>query len=254
MPAVRWIREETGQPQRRYEAKGRVTQNPAEITIARELDRALDGALDEAVDLESRVHDEHAGKKFTAAWAIGSVLRGSRLSEHRALKEEDDALLWDIMAEKAWISVRSDGTIEVAWESIRPVKRGRKVQRHGSEKGDDYWSMCRWLAEQSYGDAVLTFGGNVRNVWQMLDRTTLRPLVVRKALCGWLSDLSEEGRGRLTHGKAFPELMKALRKRWPAKGSRSALQPIHLGEDELRSEIAKVALEAGLLDAKRDLA
>jgi hypothetical protein len=105
-----------------------------------------------------------------------------------------------------------------------------------------------WLAEQSYADALLTFGGNLRNVWQMLERTNLRPLVVREALCGWLGDLSDEGRAHLTHNKTFPELMKALRKRWPARGRRSALQPVHLGEDEVRAEIAKVALAAGLLE------
>jgi hypothetical protein len=252
MPGVLWFKEQD-HLQRRYESKGQVTQNPAEITIARELDRALDKVLDEAVDLKSRVHDpRRARNEFTAAWAVGSVLRESRLSEHKALKDEDDGFLWEVLAEKSWVEARSDGTKEDAWESIRPARRKEKVQRHGGAKGDDYWSMCRWLAEQSYADAVLTFGGQVGNVWQMLERTALRPLPVRKALCGWLGDLSEEGRGRLTHRKVFRELMKALRKRWPARGRRSALQPIHLGIDELRAEIAKAAWEAGILATTRD--
>ena len=252
MPGVLWFKEQD-HLQRRYESKGQVTQNPAEITIARELDRALDTALDEAVDLESRVHDPgRATKGFTVAWAVGSVLRESRLPEHKALKDEDDGFLWKVLAEKSWVEARSDGTKEDAWESIRPAPRENKVQRHGSKL--DYWAMCRWLAEQSYADAVLTFGGQVGNVWQMLERTAHRPLPVRKALCGWLGDLSEEGRGRLTHAKIFRELMKALRKRWPAGGRRSALQPIHLGIDELRAEIAKVAWEEGILATTRDSA
>ena len=248
MPGVLWFKEQD-HLQRRYEAKGQVIQNPAEITIARELDRALDTVLDKAVDLKSRVHDPHrARNEFTAAWAVGSVLRESRLLEHKALRDEDDGFLWEVLAEKSWFGARSNGTKEDVWESIRPARRQERVQRHGGAKGDDYWSMCRWLAEQSYADAVLTFGGQVGNVWQMLERTALRPLPVRKALCGWLGDLSEEGRGRLTQRKGFRELMKALRNRWPAKGRRSALQPIHLSEDELRSEIAKVALSAGLFE------
>lgn len=250
MPGVLWFQEQD-HFQCRYESKGQVTQAPAEITIARELDRALDKVLDEAVDLKSRVHDpRRARTEFTAAWAIGSVFQESRLMEHEALKDEDDGFLWEVLAEKWWIGARSDGTKEDAWESIRPLRRDEKVTRHGSAK--DHWAMCRWLAEQSYGDAVLTFGGQAGNVSQMLDSTTLRPLPVRNALCGWLGDFSEEGHGRLTQSKVFRELLKALRRRWPARGRGSALQPIHLGIDELRAEITKVAWEAGILTTTQD--
>jgi len=252
MPGVFWI-EEQGHFQRRYKAKGQVAQSPAEINLARELDRALDVVLDEAVDLTSRVHDPgRATTDFTSAWAIGSVFQESKLMEHEALKDEDDGFLWEVLAEKWWIGARSDGTKEDAWESIRPSRGDEKVTRHGSPK--DHWAMCKWLAEQSYADAALTFGGQSGNVSQMLDSTTLRPLHVRKALCGWLGDFSEEDRGSLTQGKGFRELLKALRKRWPARGRGSALQPIHLGVDELRAEIAKVAWETGILKTTRDSA
>lgn len=244
--------DEEDHPQRFYESRGAATDNPVQITAARELDHGLDAVLDKAADLVKRVHDPRAGKKFTAAWAFGSALSESQISEHEALEGEDEDYLWAVLADKWRIGVRSNGTPTTAWESSRPPKGDDPTQREGSQKGDDHWSMCTWLAEQSYADAVMTFGGNTRNVWQMMERKNLRPLVVREALCGWLGDLSEEGRAHLTHNSTFPELMKALVKRWPARGRRSALQPVHLGVDELRAEIARVAWEAGILATTRD--
>ena len=255
MPGVRWSKDEAkdeGRPQPVYESKSKKTQDPAQITAARDLDHKLDAMLDEAADLRSRVSNPRAGKRFTPAWAFGAALSESQISEHEALKGEDEDYLWSILADKMRAGVRSDGTSTTAWESSRPPTRKERTQREGSKKGDDHWAMCTWLAEQSYADAYMTFGGNLRNVWQMLERKNLRPLVVREALCGWLGDLSEEGRAHLTHNQTFPELMKALVKRWPAKGPRSALQPIHLGVDELRAEIARVAWEAGILATTRD--
>ncbi len=254
MPGVRWIPDEEGHPQRRYESKGVTTVNPAQITAARELDHRLDAVLDKAADLVSRVDGKRAGEKFTNNWAFGSALSESRISGHKALEGEHEDCLWALLADKWRIGVRSNGTLTTAWESSRPALRDIRPQREGNKKGYDHWSMCMWLAEQSYADAVMTFGGNQRNVWQMLERSNLRPLVVREALCGWIGDLSDEGRAHLTHNKTFPELMKALRKRWPARGRRSALQPIHLGIDELRAEIARVAWEAGILGTTRDSA
>ena len=248
MPGVRWSIDANGHPQPAYESRRKITQEPAQITAARDLDHVLDAMLDEAADLCSRVSNPRVGTKFTRWWAFGAALSESLISEHEALEGEDEDYLWSILADKMRAGVRSDGTSTTKWVDSRPPLREKPPQREGSRKGDDHWSMCTWLAEQSYADAVMTFGGNLRNVWQMLERKNLQPLVVREALCGWLGDLSEEGRAHLTHSKTFPELMKALVKRWPARGRRSALQPIHLGEDEVRAEIAKVALAAGLLE------
>ncbi len=254
MPGVEWVLDEEGHPQRHYESKGATTDNPAQITAARELDHGLDVVLDRAVDLSSRVHGERAGKDFTDQWAIGSVLSESQISGHKALEGEDEGFLWFILAAKTRIGVRSDGAATDAWRDLRPPPGQNKKNREASEKGADHFERSMWLAQQSYADAVMTFGGKVDAVSQMIDRPNLRPLVVREALCGWLGDLSEEGRAQIFRRETFREFMKALRARWPSRGRRSALQPIHLGVDELRAEIARVAWEAGILGTTRDSA
>src|SRR5262249_7048424 len=91
-------------------------------------------------------------------------------------------------------------------------------------------------------DAVQTFGGSVRNVWQMLERPTLRPLKVRTALLVWLQTLSDDTRADLRQPATFASLMKALRTRWPDRGPGSARRPVHLTHEQLLEEFA-VALD-----------
>ena len=73
--------------------------------------------------------------------------------------------------------------------------------------------------------------------------------MLRQALRNWLASLPPDIANEMTSAKIFPELMKALRERWPARGLRSAKQPIHYSEPELMVEIAHVAERAGLLGA-----
>jgi hypothetical protein len=91
---------------------------------------------------------------------------------------------------------------------------------------------------------VETFGGSVRNVWQMLERPTLRPLIVRAAFHQWLDQLEAQQRDELLQPQRFAELMKALRARWPDRGPGSAKRPVHFSEDELLAEMRAVLLHA----------
>ena len=214
---------------------------PESFTLADKLDRRLDNALDEATRLVNSLSHPDIPKAFTSAWAIGRALKDANVQGHDALRYEDPKFIWRVMFDKAIVGARSDGTTEADWKGLRPdIKLGRKTNRQGGRKGDDYWSMCVWLAEQDHADAAKTFGGSIRNVWQMLERPTLRPLVLRKALCSWLESLSDSMASQVTNTKNFPKLMKGFRKKWPARGKRPALQPIHYSQKDLECEINRI--------------
>jgi len=247
MPGKLWREIEGVGHEAEVYARGGPSASPQDFVLADSLDRHIDRALDEAERLRAQLSNEDVPEPFTRAWAIGRALRSSGLLEDPALSSEAPGFLWQVMAAKAVASVRADGTREKSWEGLRPVLDPQQPRaRQGSKKGEDYWSMCVWLAEQEYGDAVTTFGGSIRNVWQMLDRKTLAPLVLRVAIREWVADLPAETRARITSTREFPELMKALVHRWPARGRRPALQPVHYDHNELRAEVERVAVAAGL--------
>jgi hypothetical protein len=244
-----WSRTEEGDFTSKVEAEGRKTLRPEDFAAAQELDTAIDAALDQAVVMLCEGGLEGAPVKFTANWAIGRALTNSNLLKHPALGSEDPRVAYSAATAKARCRVRSDGSEEASWERLRPSFEDEQTVREGGEKGKpDHWQMCIWLAEQDFDDAVKTFGGSTRNVWQMIDRKTLRPLVLRQALRNWLASLPPEIAKEMTSAKIFPELMKALRKRWPALGRRPAKQPVHYTESDLRAEIERVAERAGLVD------
>lgn len=221
--------------------RGSPAWRPESFTLADQLDKRLDVALDEATRLFNSLSHPDIPERFTAAWAIGKALHDSDIRNHSALQFEDQKFLWKLLFNKALVSARSDGTLEAGWKDLRPdLQYGRTTNRQGSQKGDDYWSMCVWLAEQDHAEAAHTFGGSIRNVWQMIERPTLRFLVVKKALSSWLTDLPEDVADRITSTKVFPELMKKLRSRWPARGKRRALQPVHYSQEELKAEIDRL--------------
>lgn len=214
---------------------------PESFTLADKLDRRLDRALDEAIRMVNSLSHPDIPKYFTSAWAIGRALKKVDVQGHDALQYEDPKFIWRVMFDKATVGARSDGTTEIDWEGLRPdIRRGRKTNRQGGRKGDDHWSMCVWLAEQDHVVAAKVFGGSIRNVWQMLERPTLRPLVLRKALCSWLEGLSDSVASQVTDTKNFPKLMKILRQKWPARGRRPALQPIHYSQRDLEVEINRL--------------
>ena len=201
---------------------------------AEELDRLLDRVLDAAVDAVRRCDGTGVPLEFLRAWAVGHSLRTSEISDVPALRNEQPFRLWQALASKCRTGCRADRNFEQSWADLRP-QRAKEPRREGGRL--DYFEMCRWLAEQDLEDAAATFGGHVRNVWQMLERPSLRPIVVRRAFLGWLRSLPEETRNRLLEPKTFAEMMKVLRRRWPDRGPGSARRPIHYREEDLRREI-----------------
>ena len=76
---------------------------------------------------------------------------------------------------------------------------------------------------------------------------TLKPLVLREALCDWLDDQDEEARKAIHKVRTFRKLLKQLRHKWPARGTRSALQPIHYSQEDLTEVLAKTIELAEIL-------
>jgi hypothetical protein len=210
---------------------------------AEELDRELDAILDRAIDRVAKESTHASSADFVRAWAVGRCLNESQVLDSTAMKRERPSLLWKALASKCRTGARSDGTVEERWRQLRPQRAG-EPRREGGRL--DYFEMCRWLAGQDLADAVHTFGALVRNVWQMLERPTLRPLIVRRALLGSLGELPEEDRQRLYDRRTFAELMKTLRRRWPDRGPGSAKRPIHYSEAALQAEIGCALRESRL--------
>ncbi|ORW41609.1 hypothetical protein AWB90_20110 [Mycobacterium paraense] len=204
---------------------------------AEDLDRELDVVLDRALAQVRNHAVRTVPPEFVRAWAFGTALGESNVTKNPALVNEIPQLLWRALARKVRLGARSDGTTDTEWVDLRP-QRASEPRREGGRL--DHFEMCRWLAEQSLSEATTTFGGSIRNVWQMLERPTLRPLVVRSALLDWLRQLPPHVRNELTQPSTFAELMKRLRSRWPDRGPGSAKRPVHYTRDELRVEIQVV--------------
>ena len=207
---------------------------------AEELDADLDAVLDAALSQVATHVTDDIPQEFKRAWAVGRALMEAGVFASPALANERRELLWRALARKCRIGARSSGDVDRRWLNLRPRSAGepREPRREGGRL--DYFEMCRWLAEQDFEDAVATFGGHVRNVWQMLERPALRPLVLRRAFKAWLETLPDKPRRSLLEPRTFPELMKALRRRWPDRGPGSAKRPTHFAEDDLSTEIASV--------------
>ena len=203
---------------------------------AENLDQQLDNLLDEALVKMRRNKPPSAPPAFVRAWGVGRSLIESEVFEAPALKREKRELLWRALASKCRTGAKHNGETNKRWHGLRPRTVG-EPRREGGRL--DYFEMCWWLAEQEFNDAVCTFGGSVRNAWQMLERPTLKPLVLRKALRAWANSQADGGE-QLLGPQTFPRLMKALRQRWPDRGPGSAKRPIHYRLDELQKELSKV--------------
>jgi hypothetical protein len=204
---------------------------------ADELDALLDKVLDASILRVELGSDSGLPAEFVRAWAIGRELNDSAVFDAPAMQREPIVLLWRALAKKCRTGARADGSMNARWGELRPPSSG-EPRREGGRL--DYFQMCRWLAEQEVRDAGETFGGSIRNVWQMLERPTLRPLVVRSAFLAWLRTLRDEARKHLHDREVFAEMMKTLRRRWPDRGPGSAKRPIHYTEEELATEIKRL--------------
>lgn len=235
-PVLVWEIED-GKPSSIVETDWEFHWTPEEFRAQAEaLDSNLDDVLTQALAYAGRyTHDDTEGSPFLRAWAVGRSLNESGVLDSKPMSRERPERLWRALAAKCRIGIRSTGESEPDWRELRPSTE-RRPRREGGRL--DYFEMCRWLAEQDFDDARTVFGGSVRNVWQMLERPALRPSVVRRALLGWLRSLPPGEERRVTDPRTFPELMKALRRRWPDRGPGSAKRPGHYDLESLAAEMA----------------
>lgn len=208
-------------------------------STAKDLDSRLDLALDAAL---GRVGLEVASwpdvrSEFICAWSVGRSLVDSHVYEEPALMDEPRQLLWRALAAKIRVGVRADGGPDGEWHVLRPLRVKEPLREGGKSGKPDHFEMCRWLSEMELEEATQLFGGSIRNVWQMYERAALRSLKLRSAVLGWLQERSSEDQVRLTEPRLWPEMMKALRLRWPARGPGSAKRPEHFDERHLAEEV-----------------
>lgn len=204
---------------------------------AEELDLRLDGVLDSALECVRGGRKTGAPPEFLRAWAVGRALGESGVYDSPALKRERRQLLWRALARKCRIGARATGEQDRHWQELRP-STAREPRREGGKL--DYFEMCRWLAEQDLEDAIATFGGSIRNVWQMFERPALRPISLRHIMKEWFTSRPKDLQERLFQQSIFAEIMKTLRKRWPDRGPGSAKKPVHYADDKLRAEVYKL--------------
>ncbi len=219
--------------------RGHHTGQPHHFTAADSLDCRIDFVLDKAASDCSATSHDSIPAAFTKDWVIGKVFRDSGLLTDQALSGEEADFIWEVLANKAAMAIRHDGSEEDRWCELRPplkplVGSPIKIRK---PRTADHWARCAWLAEQSYADASDTFGGRITNVWNMYDRTPLRPLVLRQALQKCKAQLPAEFAEQIIQTKLFLKLLKQLSRRWPARGLRSAIQPAHYTIEELIDEI-----------------
>lgn len=241
MPGIIRYRSSDGDLLAQVFARGRHSGLPHHFTAADSLDRRIDSVLDQAVAHCSSTSHASLPAAFTKAWVIGKAFHDSGLLEDEALIGEDPAFIWEVLANKAAMAIRHDGSPEGRWSHLRPPLEpviGSPIQPRKPRRAD-HWARCAWLAEQSHAEAAETFGGLITNVGNMYDRTPLRPLVLREALRKWLSQLPGGCAERVTETKPFLELLKQLTQRWPARGLRSAIQPVHYELEDLLAEIGR---------------
>lgn len=239
MPGIMRYRSSDGDLLAQVFARGRHSGLPHHFSAADSLDRRIDSVLDQAEAHCSSTSHASIPAAFTKAWVIGKAFRDSGLLEDEALIGEDPDFIWELLANKAALAVRHDGSLETRWRGLRPPLEPvieSPIQPRKPRRAD-HWARCAWLAEQSHAEAAETFGGLITNVGNMYDRTPLRPLVLREALRTWLSRLPSGCAERVTQTKQFLELLKQLSQRWPARGLRSAIQPVHYELEDLLAEI-----------------
>ena len=234
--------------------RGRHSGSPHHFVEADRLDVRIDSVLDEAAKQSSSISHPSIPSAFTKAWVIGKTFRDSGLLEDEALTGEDPDFIWEVLANKAAMALRNDGSPETRWHDLRPRLEpavSSPVQPQKTRKAD-HWARCAWLAEQSHAEAAETFGGSMGNVCTLYDRPSLRPLVLRQALHYWLTQISIDDAGRVVKPRSFDELIRQLGRRWPGRGQRSAVQPVHYQLEDLVEEINRcIDLQSILVKSTR---
>ena len=197
-----------------------------------EIDRMLDHALALSACAPATGASQHS---FVKRWSVGRALAESGLLESDHLEASEHKWLWLAIARKCRLSVRSDGTPEESWRGLIPH---REIDPRRIEL--DVFAMGMWLQEQEIEQAIASFGASLTNAIEIHHRGAISSRVLRDALARWFGQLCPARRAELAKRGNFVRLVKALVKRFPARGPGSAKRPVHYAEDELFEEVRKV--------------
>ncbi len=243
MPVKLWQRDEDGGYSSKIVTKWDTALGGEEYRReAEELDEKLDGVLDDAIRMldSDPIKVIDVSIKFKRIWCVGRSTYESGVLGLSALRTEQRVLLWRAMAWKCWLGTRHDyptSPPEERWQHLRPT---RQVEPKNPFRIHDMFETGLWLQQQDIEDAVFTFAGSVSSAREIGLRTSINALAMRNALKQWLQGLTAEQRALVHKNRNFPEVAKALRKRWPDKGPGSARRPEHQPPQELLQEVREL--------------
>ncbi len=223
---------------------------------AEALDQKLDDVLDMAWHTLTLITDHQNGKarfnSFEQVWVLGRAVHISDIMRHEAMQGEERTTLWQALTAKAWYGIRHSANRDPRWSQLIPAGKKQWRTRSDDKRLDrayDFLEVGFWLRDQQLQDAGEVFGWEFSNARKMYFRPTLRSKELREALLYWLRRQTPEVRefAQITGTvDGFIILVKALNKRFPARGPGSALLPQHYTEDELRTIVSET------LDSARD--
>ncbi|MCY3934670.1 MAG: hypothetical protein OXG09_01580 [Chloroflexi bacterium] len=224
----------------------------------REEAEALDAALDETLDMAwsalAVIAKDKNGKllptSFEQVWTVGRAVWRKGMMYHEAMKGEVRHLLWEALAHKCWFGVRADVHREPRWQELLPKKMGIWQTKPREAKSYKLLEIGYWLREHHYHEAGELFQWNLTKAQDYWDRAFLRSPALRTAVLAWLREQPDSFREQLKAGArgkgGARALVKALAKRFPARGPGSARLPQHYPTDQLQAIVDEV------LDAARD--
>ena len=218
-----------------------------------ELDALLDMAWHALTIISRRNSDMPQYSPFEQVWVLGRAVHISEVMWHEAMQGEVRTLLWQALTAKAWFGIRHDAIRDPRWRELIPTGKKQWRTRTNDKRLDrafDFLEVGFWLREQQLQDAGEVFSWEFSNARKLYFRPTLRSKELRNALLYWLRRQTPEIREFTKITKTdvgFIFFVKALQKRFPAKGPGSALLPQHYPEDEL------LAIVCETLDAARDV-
>ena len=87
---------------------------------------------------------------------------------------------------------------------------------------------------------MASFGASLSNAREIHSRGAINSKNMRDSLARWFWELTTSRRAEFTKNESYIQLVKALARRFPARGLGSAKRPVHYSEEELYEEVRKV--------------
>lgn len=245
MPVLMWLENEDGKRYTKVKTSWNTEFDGEEHRdLAEALDAEIDKVLDNAVKLMDSRLELGAKRGFIRTWSIGRSIATSGILQHEAMQNEFRINLWQAMDQKALLGIRSNGDTETSWRRVRS-----KVMHATSRPDHHLFEIGLWLQQQEFKDAATTFMGSSGIAADWFTRTVVRSLKMRQAINHWISKLEPEHQQWFSTKTNDRAIIRALAKRWPARGPGSAKRPEHYSQKRLDRELAKT-LEPIIQQAK----